>query len=402
MSDQRERVMKAFAHEVPDRTPLFEIFQPFHPIYWDIAGRNVATDHQMAWHAMADGLPQHEMDEASARAQFAVCKFFELDMVRLSSAPKVEPRPVTIDSQSWERGGIRYALNPQTRLVVPQDPNANLADSQKADPASYRQEIEELKNAPVPQPGGVGPVFRRVRELAASEGIDWVYMAEIGAGTAVAFWPPFFLMWIIQEPGLVRDWLEIQKARVFPVTEAMIENGYDVVALGGDVSCDKGPFISPNHYREFILPVIQEHVELVHRKGAKAVYTSDGSHWPIADMMFRESQVDGYKEVDYAAGMTMESLAEAGYDREICIIGNIDARHTLCHASPAEVRKFVLHCLEQGQKSPGGHILHASHSVHEDVKVENYYAAVGAYREFFGLKPLPGFKKTIEASGMDH
>jgi len=53
------------------------------------------------------------------------------------------------------------------------------------------------------------------------------------------------------------------------------------------------------------------------------------------------------------------------------------------------VRAEVVECLRYGQQTPGGHILHASHSVHEDVKVENYYAAVAAYREFFGLEPLP-------------
>ncbi len=388
MSEARERVMKAFAHKKPDRTPLFEIFQPFHPIHWNIAGRTIATDQKMAWDAMAGGISQQEMNEASARAQFAVCKFFDLDMVRLNNAPNVSPRPVRIGPDCWERNGIRYTLNPHTQLVVPEKPGASLADSRKADPANVRREIEDWQEVAAPREKKPNPVLQRVRELAHEEGIDWVYMAEIGAGTGVAFWPPFFLMWLIDEPELVKKWLEMQKAKSFPATEAMIENGCDVVALGGDVACDKGPFISPDHYREFVFPVLREHVELVHERGAKAVYTSDGNLWDISDMMFRESGIDGCKEVDYAAGMTMERLTDAGYDREICIIGNIDARRTLCHAEPSEVKNFVRHCLDAGQKSQGGHILHSSHSVHEDVRVENYYAVVEAYREYFGLRPL--------------
>lgn len=49
-----------------------------------------------------------------------------------------------------------------------------------------------------------------------------------------------------------------------------------------------------------------------------------------------------------------------------------------------------------GQQTSDGHILHASHSVHEDVKVENYYAVIDAYRQFFG-KELPrlGFEPLI-------
>jgi hypothetical protein len=52
------------------------------------------------------------------------------------------------------------------------------------------------------------------------------------------------------------------------------------------------------------------------------------------------------------------------------------------------VRAEVIETLRQGQHTPGGHILHNSHSVHEDVKVENYYAVIAAYRDFFGLEPL--------------
>jgi uroporphyrinogen decarboxylase len=155
------------------------------------------------------------------------------------------------------------------------------------------------------------------------------------------------------------------------------------------VSCDKGPFISPALYDEFILPVIVEHVDLIHSLGATAVYTSDGNHWPIKEAFFFRSGIDGYKEVDRAAGMTWPRLNEEGVSDEVCVIGNIDARYTLCLSSPAEVRAEVIECLSFGRQTPGGHILHASHSVHEDVKIENYIAAIDAYREFFGIEKLP-------------
>lgn len=81
-------------------------------------------------------------------------------------------------------------------------------------------------------------------------------------------------------------------------------------------------------------------------------------------------------------------MAEGVYGR-VCIIGNLDARHTLCHGTPDEVRREVIECLRYGQTKAGGHILHTSHSVHEDVKAENYVTAVNTYRDFFGMAPLP-------------
>lgn len=87
--------------------------------------------------------------------------------------------------------------------------------------------------------------------------------------------------------------------------------------------------------------------------------------------------------------MTWERLIAEGIDRQVCIIGNLDARYTMCLGTTEEVRAEVIACLRYGQQSPGGHILHCSHSVHEDVRPENYHAAVSAYREYFGLEPLP-------------
>jgi len=388
MEERRERVRKAFAHEAPDRTPLFEIFQPFQPIHWGICGRNIATDEAMCWDAMAEGVSWEELVEESAKAQFAICKFFDLDMVRLNGAPagRNYERPVKTGPKTWTRGSVDYALNERTQLVVCAD--ARSYSSRITEKGLIKQIDSWDGSLPEPAPDNFA-VYRRVRELAEAEGIDWTYMGEIGIGTGVAFYPPFQLMWMLCEQELFSRWLHVQKVRGLQTTRYMLAQGMEVIALGGDVSCDKGPFISPALYHEFILPVIQEQVAVVHEYGAKAVYTSDGNHWDIKDDLFFNSHVDGYKEVDNAAGMTMQRLIEAGVDKQLCIIGNIDARHILCHGTSDEVRDAVVACLEQGQRSPGGHILHASHSVHEDVIGENYHTVVNTYREFFGIEKLP-------------
>jgi hypothetical protein len=390
MTGSRERVARAFAHQVPDRTPLFEIFCSYHPIHWGICGRTIGTDEVMAWDAMADGVAWDELFEAGARAQFQVCRFFGLDMVRLNGVPPRDyPRPLKRGPGRWLRNGVEYVHNPRTQLVEVAHPEEAHAYSRRQSEEEVRGRVEAWDGRPAAEGSAPDPVLVRVQELARAEGLDWVYMGEIGAGTGVAFYPPFLLMWMIEEPELYRRWLEMQKAAAFPRTRDLIAHGCGVIALGGDVSCDKGPFISPACYREFVLPVIQEHVRLVHDAGALAVYTSDGNHWPIAEDFFFRSGVDGYKEVDQAAGMTWPRLIAAGVDRRVCIIGNTDARHTLCHGTREDVRREVTQSLRYGQISPGGHILHNSHSVHEDVRVENYYEAVNTYRAFFGMEPLP-------------
>ena len=87
MSNSTSAVMQALAHDQPERTPLFEIFQPFHPIHWDICGRNIATDQAMLWDAMAEGVSSDELVETKAKAVFDINKFFGLDMIHFPGDP---------------------------------------------------------------------------------------------------------------------------------------------------------------------------------------------------------------------------------------------------------------------------------------------------------------------------
>jgi hypothetical protein len=390
MAGCRERVTRAFAHQEPDRTPLYEIFQSYHPIFWDICGHTIATDEAMCWDALADGVSWEELTELDAQASFAINRHFELDIVHIPAPrPRDLPHPTKLGPYRWHLDGATYVRHERTKMVVLEDPSQAYADSAKISEEERRGEIESWDGS-IKQYDPEPPlVVRRFMELAAAAGTDWVYMGEIGAGTGVAFYPPFQLMWLATEPDMLRRWLEMVKAQAFHETRKEMSWGCQIITMGGDVSCDKGPFLSPAHYREFILPVIQEHVAHIHKGGALAVYTSDGNHWPIKDEFFLRSGTDGYAEVDKAAGMTMERLIDEGIKERVCVLGNIDARHTLCLGTPEQVRAEVLECLELGRRTPGGHILHASHSVHEDVRAENYVAMVDAYREFFGLPHLP-------------
>ncbi|MHB9025338.1 MAG: uroporphyrinogen decarboxylase family protein [Armatimonadota bacterium] len=389
MQGSTERVMKAFAHQAPDRTPLFEIYWKFHPIYWDICGRTAATDAAVYWDALAEGISRDELISLEIDATFNVAKYFQVDMVHFEgSIPHELPRPIKTGKTSWKQDGVDYILNEKTKLVVIAHPGEEDSYSHRDDEATLLREIEEW-DGNVEGADEVDEVIAGVRARSEAEGIDWAYMGEIGAGTGVAFYTPFKLMWMLEEPELFQRWLTIQTEKVFPRTKALIAQGCNVIAMGGDCSCDKGPFISPALYHEFIFPVIKAHTELIQQCGAKAVYTSDGNHWPIKDDFFFNSGIDGYKEVDKAAGMTMERLIAEGVKDRVCIIGNVDARYIMCMGTPAEVLEEVINCLKLGIQTPGGHILHTTHSVHEDVPVENYYAMVAAYRDFFGLEPLP-------------
>mgnify|MGYP006305910223 CR=1 FL=1 len=237
MPGSHERVAKAFAHQQPDRTPLFEIFQPYQPIHWEVCGRTPATDMALAWDAKADGIAWEELIELEARAQYAICKHFQLDMVRLNAGtPPNYERPVKTGPTTWTLGGIPYQRNERTKMVEVANPGDAVADSHRMREEDVRRRVEAWDGQAKPAPPRANRILERVKELARADGVDWVYMGEIGAGTGAAFYPPFQLMWLVAEPDLQQRWMEMQKAGAFPRTRAMIEAGCEVIALGGDVS----------------------------------------------------------------------------------------------------------------------------------------------------------------------
>jgi Uroporphyrinogen decarboxylase (URO-D) len=389
MGPKRQRVLDAFAHTETDRTPLFELFQPYHPIHWEICGRGLMTDHAYTWDAMAEGVSFEELVEAEAQAKIKMAQHFDLDMMHVVAVNNDRhfERPVKTGPESWTHGGMDYGLDHDRGMIFPV--NAAQSMHQQIEEDDWIADVEGWDSTIAPLSPDTTAVFRRVKELADEQGMDIMFMHEQGAGTATAFYLPFQLMLCLEEPELVERWMEREAMHGFQITAAMMDCGADVIAMGGDIACDRGPFIGPHTYRDLVLPTIQKHINLIHEKGGLAVYTSDGNLWDMKQEFFFDSGADGYKEVDYFATMTMERLIEEGIKDKVCIIGNIDARHILCTRPASEVREFVHHCLKLGCQSPGGHILHASHSVHEDVKVANYIAAVNAYREFFGMDLLP-------------
>ncbi len=389
MTTPTQRVAQAFAHQAPDRTPIFEIFWPHQPIYWDVAGRNMATDQALFWDALSDGVAWDELTDAQAKADLAMLEFFELDMVHIEyGTPRNYPRPVKTGPKTWKLNERDYHWDDHIHLVVPtntraEDGNEILAGMSEED---FEAKVKAEASLPLPTANlDLIARFERLQKLADAKGLKPVYMAEVGAGTAAAQYPTCMWMWMMEDDDLYRQWLKRKRAYGLAMTEEYLKRGATVVALGGDVSTDNGPMISPTLYTDFVLPVIKDQVALVHQYGAKAVYTSDGNHWKIKQEFFFDSGVDGYKEVDYAAGMRMPRLIEEGIKDRITIIGNVDARQTLCLGTPEQVIQHTRECLEWGLKSPGGHILHTSHSVHEGVPVDNYYAMWNEYRRFVGL-----------------
>jgi uroporphyrinogen decarboxylase len=161
--------------------------------------------------------------------------------------------------------------------------------------------------------------------------------------------------------------------------------GIDMVGIGGDFA-GKRLLISPDSYREFIVPEVRKCAERLREASIYSVNATDGDIWPVIDDFLVGCRVDAYLEIDMSAGMDLEALKTRFGDR-ILLFGNMDCGNSLSFETPEGIRKLTFEILEAGWGG-GGHIFTASNAITESVPPANYLAMVNAYREYFRLPPL--------------
>lgn len=163
------------------------------------------------------------------------------------------------------------------------------------------------------------------------------------------------------------------------------EFGIRHIGVGGDFAGNR-PVISPQCYRDYIVPEIRELSARIHKLGAWAINASDGNLWEVIDDFLIGTNVDAYMEIDMNAGMDLKKLKEL-YGQRITFYGNMDCGTVLSFASEEEIKMYTIECIEAGM-SNGGHIFTASNAITSSVSVKNYLAMVNAYRRYFKLPEI--------------
>jgi len=381
----RSRVLQAFEHTQPDRTPFFEKLIKS-PIADRLLGRPCAAtnfDYQMQ--RLADG-DWRGLQEQSARDLVDLAVMLGFDIIRLHMnglPPDEASRPRRLGPGRWRIGGVVTELLPtgwlRSKPIEPgpvqseQEQEERLRHDLRAEPAE--PSLDERQFA----------MLRHAKRLMAEEGLDLAVFSEV-YGIGVATLPPFVLRWFATDPGLIHRYFQRQQVACAARCRWLAAEGVDVIGLGGDLASDLGPMVSPAHYRELVMPYVREQARLCRRLGAKSTNATDGDIWSIADDFLLGSQVDGYEEIDFAAGMDMATLKHR-YGESTTLVGNIDIRHTLTGGRPEAVRQHTVDCIRAGWGN-GGHVLMSSNCIHESCRLDLFVQYVNAYRDYFGLPAI--------------
>ncbi len=163
-----------------------------------------------------------------------------------------------------------------------------------------------------------------------------------------------------------------------------IREGADAVVSGDDYANQHGTVMSPQHFREFILPYLKRSIDAAHDEGVPFIKHTDGNIWAILDDMVNAG-IDALDPIEPAAGMDIGEV-KAKYGDRIAVVGNVDCSFVLTRGTTEDVEEAVKETIAKASPG-GGHILASSNSIHPAVKPENYKAMVKAARKY-GRYPI--------------
>ena len=174
--------------------------------------------------------------------------------------------------------------------------------------------------------------------------------------------------------GYTRLWFD----KMMLETKAVLEAGVKAI-FGCWYFTSLSTGWSPEIFREIFLPMIKQHVALVHSYDAIYDYYDDGKCMGILDMI-KEARVDVIETLTPPPMGDLDLLeAKRRIGDSVCLKGYVDLLYVLLKGSPEQVERTVKEAVEIA--GPRGFILGTCDSVREKTPRENLHAYFEAARK---------------------
>jgi uroporphyrinogen decarboxylase len=143
------------------------------------------------------------------------------------------------------------------------------------------------------------------------------------------------------------------------------------VLLADDVAYNRGLMLSPDLFRNTLLPSLDRQAEAVKALGMPVFFHSDGNiNEILADLA--KIGFDGWQGLESAAGMDL-GLVKRDYGERVCLWGNMDPTHLQGPSSPEEMASR-LDALCRAASPTTGFIFGTSSGLIRGVRPENLRA----------------------------
>lgn len=149
-------------------------------------------------------------------------------------------------------------------------------------------------------------------------------------------------------------------------------DGIDIVYFSDDMGMQDRQLFGTDIWDEFIGPSAERIIDLVHRRGKKLFYHTDGSAPEIVDRLVGMG-IDILNPIQYVCpGMERERLKKL-YGKKVIFHGAVENQKVLPFGSPEDVRRETEACMRL-LGAGGGYIVASCHNLQPNTPVENIMA----------------------------
>ncbi len=161
--------------------------------------------------------------------------------------------------------------------------------------------------------------------------------------------------------------------------EFLCKSEAPVIIIPDDCAYKGHPILSPNMYKEFIIPHLAKMIQMAHKRGKLVIMHSDGFIEPYYPL-FIEIGLDAHESLEPVAGMDLKYCKEY-YGDKLSLVGNIDSSRLLPYGTTEEVAAEVKKCLRDGAPG-GGYMFSPCTDLTDSCKLENAIAMMETYKKY--------------------
>jgi uroporphyrinogen-III decarboxylase len=173
------------------------------------------------------------------------------------------------------------------------------------------------------------------------------------------------------------DYYATVSERIFDVASDVI----DVFFIGNDFGGQRGPLLSEEMFRRFILPHLARLVDLGHSYGLKVMMHCCGGFAELIPAMI-EIGMDGLHALQPCCENMSPQRLKKDFGDKILLNGAIDSHHVLLESLPKEIRVKTREVVEIMMPG-GGYVAGASHDwILRETPLENVLAMFDAIQEY--------------------
>jgi len=369
----RERLLTALDHREPDHVPL------------DLASTVTTGITARAYGALARHLGFDPQAPVIDRIQQLAQPSSEvLDRLDIDTRPLYCGAPDCVRDEEIGDGLWKDEWGVVRKLA-----NSGLYYDLQSWPFTGDEALRDLEAFPWPDPDDPGRV-RGMREQARElhEHTDYAVVLNLPVAfiTQTQFSLGFenWFMKLVQEPEYLGRLCDLALDSMLRVAQHVfdeVDDHFDVIWIGDDISGQNGPMQSLRHYREVLKPRQRRILDFIRQhSGAKVLYHGCGSMTPFLDDLI-EMGVSAFNPVQVSAVDMDSAMLKKRFGDRLSFWGGIDTQHVLPTGSPEDVRAEVKRRIDDLAPG-GGYVVHSVHNLQADVPPENIVAMFDYAREY--------------------